>query len=69
MARKPKNTITKDIADARAALRSKGYTYHEACRATGYSYTHLALVLSGARKSNRLLFRLGNLPTLTKKDA
>lgn len=62
MARTTKNAISKDVRAARSALKAKGYTYHEAANHLGYSYGHLAQVLTGARVSGRLLRRIHGLP-------
>lgn len=62
MARTTEKAISKDVTRARRALKAKGYTYHEAARQLGYSYGHLAQVLTCTRVSERLLRRIHELP-------
>lgn len=67
MARTTEKAISKDVRSARRALKAKGYTYHLAARELGYSYGHLAQVLTCTRDSQRLLDRIQSLPNLTEQ--
>jgi lambda repressor-like predicted transcriptional regulator len=49
-------------ADAKRALKAKGWTYRSAAPELGVCYQHLALVLTHRRESRRLCQRIAALP-------
>lgn len=54
---------TPTIRAARAALKTKGWSYRRAAAPLGVHYSHLCLVLTGKRQSRSLLARITQLPT------
>lgn len=52
---------------AKKSLRTKGWSYRTAAPLLGVHYTHLCQVLTGRRKSRRLLAAIEALPIRTAK--
>ncbi len=55
-------SLSLEVKRARKALKHKGWTYRSAAPELGVSLTHLSWVLTGRRKSARLLEAIGALP-------
>lgn len=58
--------LPEELVMARRHLKDKGWSYRTAAPKLGVCYQHLASVLTGERKSHRLLIRIRELPERKK---
>jgi hypothetical protein len=56
-------------AQAKRILSTRGWTQRRAARELGYNWTNLCKVLSGARRSKRLLNRIAELKQYQPTEA
>lgn len=55
-------SLPANVRKARKTLAERGWSYRAFCAETGYSFTHVAHVLTGRRESRRLLEAIEALP-------